>query len=332
MTTPLTGHADSADALRQQAWAWLRLFHSHQVKPRDAERFKRWLEQGAGQAAAFREAKAHWNALGPAAAELLRSSPQAAAFHERQRPAPRPHRRAFLGAAIGAAAMAGVAAVNVPGAWWSSPAQWDADYRTATGEQQVLALTAHVQVTLNTQTSIRRQLSGGVTTGVDLLAGEAAIDLTGGVRPSSFGVAAGVGRSVADAGRFEVRYLDGKVCVSCIEGRVRVEHPAGTRPLLAGQQTVYDRHAIGGVARIDAERVAAWRKGELVFTDMPLARVLAEIDRYRPGRIVLMNDAAGGRPVTGIFQIASLDLALAQLQHAFHLDARSLPGGLVVLT
>jgi transmembrane sensor len=47
---------------------------------------------------------------------------------------------------------------------------------------------------------------------------------------------------------------------------------------------------------------------------------------------MLMNAAARNRPVTGSFYIASLDLALAQLQHAFDLEARSLPGGVIVLS
>ncbi len=56
----------------------------------------------------------------------------------------------------------------------------------------------------------------------------------------AFSVIAGAGRSLAESGRFEIRYLDGKVCVTCLEGSLRVEHPAGFRALQARQQMVYD--------------------------------------------------------------------------------------------
>ena len=326
----------AADAPRQQAWGWLRLFHSGAVMPQDAERFKRWLADHPAHAAAFREAKAQWAELGPASAKLLRTHAEAAAFHARHQRRPVLPRRAFLGTAMSAVAVAGVAGVAVlhpPAGLWPSPAEWGADYRTATGEQLVVRLSDRVRVTLNTQTRIRRQATDGATTGIDLLAGEAAIDLPAGGRDGPpFGVVAGAGRSLCDAGRFEVRYLNAKVCVTCIEGAVRVEHAAGTRELRAHQQAVYDGTSLSGVALVGGAQLPAWRKGELVFTQTRLADVLEEINRYRPGRVLLMNAGARNRPVTGSFYIASLDLALAQLQHAFDLQARSLPGGVIVLS
>lgn len=328
--------AIGAERTRQEAWEWLRLFHSGAVKPQDADRFRRWVASSPSHAAAFGEARAQWGVIGPAAAGLLRANAQAAAFHARHLSRPMLPRRAFLSAAAGAAAMAGVAGVAVfhpPAGLWPAPAEWGADYRTATGEQLVVDLTERVHVTLNTQTRIRRQTVGGQTTGIDLLAGEAAFDLpagAGGGRP--FGVVAGVGRSLVESGRFEVRYLNARVCVTCIEGAVRVEHAAGTRELRARQQTVYDGSSVSSVALVGAANLSAWRKGELVFTQTRLSDVLDEINRYRPGRVMLMNAAARNRPVTGSFYIASLDLALAQLQHAFVLNARLLPGGVVLLS
>ncbi len=177
---------------------------------------------------------------------------------------------------------------------------------------------------------MRRQAVGGETTGLELLTGEAAVDLLAPGMP--FTVVAGVGRSLAESGRFEVRHLDGKVCVTCIEGAVRVEHPSGVRSLQARQQAVYDAATMSSVENIEPADVSAWRKGELVFRQTPLAQVLEEINRYRPGRVVLMNARARSKPVSGSFAIGLLDAALAQLQHTFDLHARSLPAGLYVLS
>ena len=329
MTKSVDDNVITTDELRQQAWVWLRLFHSGNVKPQDAEQFKYWLAGNPAHAAAFRQAKEQWAVIGPAAAKLIRSNTGQA----RAPRMPLLRRRAFLGAAVSAAAVTGFAVFHGPDGMWSTPAEWRADFHTKTGEQRVLTLADSVNVTLNTQTSIRRQITDNATTGIDLIAGEAAVDLPGrGHGAAMFSVVAGVGRSQSASGRFEVRYLDGKVCVTCIEGVVQVAHPSGNRELRARQQTVYDGHAMGGVALVEPANVAAWRKGELVFTEVRLADVVEEINRYRPGRVVLMNTSVRNRPVTGSFYIASLDLALEQLQHAFDLDSRSLPGGLVVLS
>ena len=207
---------------------------------------------------------------------------------------------------------------------------WLADQRTATGEQRTLALSAGVDVTLNTRTSVRRQTDGGKLVGLELITGEAAIDSTGAGR--AFAVVAGVGRSLLESGRFEVRHLNGKVCVTCIEGSVRMEHPAGALQLHARQQIVYGARSVGGIASIDPKTVSAWRQGILVFNQTRLDDALDEINRYRPGRVVLLNDAVRSKPVSGRFATASLDLALWQLQESFQLRARALPAGLLVLS
>ncbi|WP_083384666.1 FecR family protein [Cupriavidus sp. USMAHM13] len=333
MKTSADHRTAPTDTLRQQAWVWLRLLKSGDVKQWDAQRFQHWLDASPAHKAAFADARQRWEAFQPAAAELLRSSPKAARFHAQaaQRTRSQAGRRAFLGAAAaGAAAVAAVALVHPPGGLWPPLDGWGADYRTATGEQRSVTLAGRVNVMLNTQTRIRREATREGVPSIALLAGEAAIDLpAGGQR---FGVIAAGGQSVADGGRFEVRHLDGKVCVTCLEGKVRVAHPAGVRELQASQQTVYDGRSIAGIASIDPLNVSAWRSGELVFRQTKLSLVLAEINRYRPGRVVLVNDAVRDMPVSGSFYIASLDRALAQLQHSFDLEARALPGGLLILS
>jgi transmembrane sensor len=329
-------NAESPEELQKQARVWLRVLDSGDVKAWDAQAFQRWLRTSAAHKEAFNEVKRRWDLMKPATGELLRSRPEVAAFHRRTLYRSPVGRRAFLGATVGAGAVAvaaaavGLAVMHPPLALWPGLAEWRADYRTAVGEQRTLALADQIDVTLNTRTSVRRQTAGGETVGLDLIDGEAAIDLRGAGR--SFLVAAGSGRSVAGSGRFEVRYLDGKVCVTCIDGAVKVEHPAGARLLQARQQTVYDIASIGGVAGIDPAAVSAWRNGELVFNQARLSEVVEEINRYRSGRVVLMNAAARSRPVSGRFLIGSLDSALSQLQHTFDLNMRSLPGGVLILS
>lgn len=319
------------DALQDEARIWLARLAAADVTQMDVQAFKRWQSTSAAHQAAFEQAKVQWQALRPALGELLRVNPRLAARHERLRDGtPRHGRRAFLGAAMGAAAVAGVAVAYPPLGLWAPPGEWGADFHTATGEQREVLLAQRVSLTLNTQTRVRRQPMDGDTLGVALLSGEAAIDLAG--EGPSFNVLAGAGRSLAQAGRFEVRYLGERVCVTCVEGLVHVTHPAGQRQLQTRQQLIYDARAISGIASVDANDISAWRRGLLVFRQTPLVQAVAEINRYRRGRVMLASTPPRDSAISGRFSIESLDEALVQIQHSFGLRAQSLPGGLLVLT
>ena len=190
-----------------------------------------------------------------------------------------------------------------------------------------------VDVELNTRTSIAVWPGAGGTRGIDLIAGEAAIDLSRAETP--FVVAAGAGHTQAlqrQAARFEVRHLDGAVCVTCIDGQVQVAHASGTVQLSGGQRLRYDDHTLGRAEQLDAARMPGWRQGYLRFTDAPLGEVLDEINRYRTGKVVLLDRQLAAKPVTGRFQIHALDKAIVQMQRSFGLHARTLPGGVVLLS
>lgn len=331
---PTARHSIPSTEIEKEALIWLQLLTSGEPKAWDLKGFRRWLRLDPVHRTVFNEVRRRWEQIElpeGAAVPALANGARGAFDGRRRAAAFNPGRRAWLGAAVSAAAVAGVATVYPPLDLWPALSTWGADERTAVGEQLTLALSQHAKVTLNTRTSVRRQVIDGEIVGLDLIAGEAAIDLQGNGR--AFAVVASVGRSFAESGRFEVRNLHDKVCVTCLEGTVRVEHPvAGNRTLHARQQAVYDARALSGVATIEPSQVSAWRSGELLFSQTRLIDVIEEINRYRSGRVVLMNDVARAQPVNGRFAIASLDLALQQLQHAFGLSARSLPGDVLILS
>jgi transmembrane sensor len=336
--------AMSPDQLRREAQAWLRCLTSGKATDQDADAFLRWRARGPEHVAALADAQRCWNALGPAIGEMLEretrsgsgsvlgsgSSGDAKAAGKRPA-APAWGRRAFIGGAAGAVAAAGLATVVYsPLNLWPNVGEWRADYRTRPGEQKQIALTDNVSVDLNTSTAIARQNVDGRTAGIELVAGEAAIDLREPGR--AFSVSAGVGRSTAQAGRFEVRHTDTSTCVTCVQGALRVDHPLGTRSLAEGQQLVYRSDALGDATQADLAAVSAWRKGILVFHLTPLPKVIDEINRYRPGRVVLLNTEFNDRKMSGYFSIRSLNVVLSQIQHTYGLSARKLPGGLLLLS
>ncbi|WP_432241010.1 FecR family protein [Herbaspirillum robiniae] len=317
---------DYPDAtLEQQAWIWLRLLQSGNARQWDLDGFQRWVRTSSAHQQAFSRARREWEAVDAAAglhAADVRLNTSGRLNQGR--------RRVFRFALAGAtAAVAGAAVLHPPMGLWLEPAAWGGD-STALGEQRAIGMGDGVQITLNTQTSIRRQSIDGRVRGIELIKGEAAVDLA--VAGSPFGVSAGGAKSIAEAGSFEVRYLEEKICVTCLSGEVVVRHAAGERRLPARTQTVYDAARISGIGSIEPTLVSAWRRGELRFDKTPLRAVIAEINRYRPGNVVLMNDAVRNQPVSGSFQIASLDQALVQLQRTFNLRANSLPAGIYLLS
>jgi transmembrane sensor len=331
-----------SEALEQQAHAWVRQFSSGGARARDARALQRWCATSDAHAQAFKKAHRLWKEMGPAAelagagdAELaaLRATPHGSVSRGAlSRVLPR---RAFLGTGIAAAAAAaGVAIVHPPLGLWPSSETWQADYRTGPGEQKKLALAPDVTVEMNTRSSLALQAGRGdtvgETVGIELIGGEVAVDATRQGRP--FSVSAGAGRMQAVDARFEVRHTDGQsVCVSCFEGRVQVAVASEEIALRAAQQVVYDGSALQPVRDIEAAERSAWREGILSFQRTALAQVVAEINRYRAGRVVLLGRELDAKPVSGRFNIAELDKAIAQIQRLFRLEATTLPGGIVIL-
>jgi hypothetical protein len=177
---------------------------------------------------------------------------------------------------------------------------------------------------------MRRTGDSQQAAGLELLEGEAQVDVSS--AQQFFRMTAGVGRVSAQAAEFEVRYLDGRTRITCLQGQVLIEHPAGQRQLQGRQLAVYDSRSISEIAAADVDGALAWRRGEMVFTQAPLPAVLDEINRYRPGRVVLVGDAVRDKTVTARIRIVDIETALLQIQRSFDLSARSLPAGLLLLS
>ena len=133
------------------------------------------------------------------------------------------------------------------------------------------------------------------------------------------------------------RTADG-AAVAVTEGWVAVTSPqtgavAGAAVLAhAGQQTAYAAGAAPAPpAALDSDMAAPWRRGIIVIDDMPLDAALAEIDRYRPGRILLLDGGGRYDRVSGGFDIDRLDAAISGLAATHGLTVTGLGPYLLVL-
>ncbi|MGK5060530.1 FecR family protein [Janthinobacterium sp. LB2P49] len=310
--------ADSDADIGQQAAAWWARLRSDDFTQADADALRAWCARSPAHARAWRELKQVWQALDPA---LQEAAPQRAAVLAFPL---RPGRRAFLGGAL--AAGVAVLALRPPLGAWPSLQELSADYRTGTGEQRQVALSQQMTVQMNTQTRINVRAPEAI----ELLDGEAEIFASGARQPVT--VVAGAGRLLAQSARFNVRHTDDAVCVTCLAGAVEVHWQQRRQTLDAGQQLVYDERSVQAATAAPAEEASAWRTGALSFVGRPLADVVDEINRYRPGRVVLRNAELGRRLVRMRFSIGQIDGALAMIRDLYGAQMTSLPGGIVLLS
>lgn len=294
----------------------------------DVVALNRWREASPEHNQAFAEAALLWEVLGDAAAVALESNPALAATAASGRHR-RLGRRAFIfGGGALAASLAGLAVVHPPLGLWPSFTELRADYRTRRGEQRRIVVAERASLELNTQTSIdfRPTAAGGTT--IELISGEAVATFDS---PSNIVVKAGAGRAGASRGTFNIRKDGRTVCVTCIEGEVDVRVIQGGVSLRGGQQVSYDEAGLDPIVATDPEVVAAWRQGLLIFREAPLARLVDEVNRYRSGKIVLLDSRLAQRRVVATFRLDRIDDAVTFVRQVMNVPARFLPGGIVLL-
>lgn len=324
--------------LEQEAYGWVLRFVADKAGPEDLIALKAWSALSPAHAETFDRASRVWKALDPVRRAQLaaldsgdRLQAASGAFPPpRQQSARRVGRRAFVGGALAAS----VAAVAVGGArppldLWPSWSELAADYRTDIGEQRRIALSGTVSVDLNTRTSIARRSAADAPDGFELIAGEAMVAVSQTATPLTVLVADG--RVVAAKARFNLRYDGTAACVTCLDGEVRVEHVAAALPLTAGRQVVFSPRGLEPATAINSVTVTAWMDGIVIFDATPISDVIAEVNRYRPGKIILTNANLGHERLSARFRIENIGRVVGQIEQVFGARARTLPGGITLL-
>lgn len=115
-------------------------------------------------------------------------------------------------------------------------------------------------------------------------------------------------------------------------GALTLEHPQRRLVLSSAQQVSYDDRGVGAVSQVNPMVVTAWRRGLLVFDDMPVAQVVDEINRYRPGQVILRNAQLGRHRVQAQIPIARLDDVIELFGKLYGAHITKLPGDIVLLS
>lgn len=310
--------------LSDEAIDWLVRLCSGDATARDRLAFLHWRARSPAHEAAAREAEAIMNILPATRQALALATPEKAANESfvRQPGPARSSRRRFLvgGGAVAASAAAIAAAWPAMGPW----AALYADYSTSVGERRRIVLPDGSVASLNTASALSVDF-GPALRRVVLHAGEAFFDVVRDpVRP--FVATAGTSEVRTAEAAFALRRADPGEQVIVANGTVEVR-AQGAEPVLlaAGLRLGVGTSGVAVPERVDAEAVTAWQRGKLIFNRLPLASVVAEIQRYRAGRIVIASERLRRLEVTGVFNLDDTDHLLRAVGQATRARVTELP-------
>ena len=291
--------------VRKQAAEWAVLLSEGPLDASRDEALQRWLAKDVQHAEALDFARRTWAAL---AAEPARPLPRRSTV---VRQAPRSRRQRSRArrwvAGLCALLLLGGLAINqqrlvVP---------MLADYRTVAGEVRTVRLPDGSEVTLDSASAIRLDYTDDQRR-LELLAGAAVFE----VAPQSdrpFIVQARDGTTRALGTRFLVkREDDDSITVGVLEHAVQVSAAGRRHTLEEGHSLRYGDDDMTPRA-LDLQRLTSWQRGLLIFERVPLSQVINELNLYRPGYIVIGDQALGQRQVSGVFRLDALDQALQTL-------------------
>lgn len=319
------GHAPDKTGL--QAAQWVARIDAGPLDEAGRTAFRLWLEEDADHRAAFEEASATWRQLAG-----LRHSPGAL---EALMPASRP---SIARKAVRIGALVGFLLVAGGGLIWNQfgdPVMlMTSDYRTGPGELRTVHLPDGSVVELGPSSALALDYDARERR-VSLLAGEAFFVATpmqaDEVRPFIADAAGGQTRALGT--RFVVELTDDGAQVLAVEHQIEVS--LGDEPgvvLSPGEEVTYETDGgIGEVQARDVEGATAWRRGMLVFDDVPLRVVVNTLNRYRRGRIVILDGALASRRVSGVFTAGELDDAISTITDELGVRSRSVPPFITVL-
>lgn len=305
------------DRIVEEASSWFARLRADDAGEADRAGFRRWRDADIRHARAWVELSAIFDA----SAHLR---PPAPASRQRGlRRAPIPALAAMLALAIGLGALLGPDFLI----------DLRSDHATGASERRQVTLVDSSRIELNAGSAVALEW-GDTERRVRLLRGEAYFQVTpDSARP--FVVETPQGEALAVGTAFAVRRDGDRMRVTVTEGVVAARPARGdTPPLLlkAGQTAGFDAAAALPVEIVDAQARTAWRHGRIVFRQRPLAEVLAALDRYRPGAILLFDTALGQRPLTGAFDIDDTDKALAAIEQVIGLHIRRVTPYLVLVS
>lgn len=324
-----------SDRRDRQALDWVERLHRDDMSETDMDAYVAWMERDEENTTAFRRLDAAWVAA-DGATDAIRANfgPEARAVGEgnsiwkRGLRALRPGWTPQFAAVCGALALVVAVSLQTP----EQPISAFQSYATAIGERRDVALEDGSVVTLNTGSEISVAFEAGRRT-VNLVRGGALFDVASDAdRPFMVRMDGGAIEVLGTV--FDVLRKESGFSVTVLEGRVSVsadvDGPAPNKAvvLTPNQGADVDTQLVSlSSFAIDAEVATAWRRGQLIYRDAKLYRVVADLNRYVAVPLSLEDSTMSEQTFTGVLAIESADLMMARLAGLLRLEAVSTEDG-----
>lgn len=265
---------DTSEQRRSEDTAaeWIARLSAADASDGDRARFARWLAAKASHRLAYQTMFTLWDRAG------------AVAVANSVRVLPHPARRRMLVVPMALAATL-IASIAI----WLLTVQ-PTIIQTEIGEQRVVGLGDGSRIELNTATRIELA-ADAPQRNVTLRAGEAYFDVARDpARP--FSVTTPHGTITVLGTRFNVRTSASASTVTVASGLVRVASDGAALELREGQAALIDGDAPPVAADRSAAAAGQWRGGRLVYDDVTLGELIADLNRYVPIRMALAKDTS----------------------------------------
>lgn len=198
-----------------------------------------------------------------------------------------------------------------------------ADMRSTTGEWREHTLEDGSRIVLRNASAVNLRFDASKRI-LEVVQGEVLVDIAKDTtRPFLIETKDGEVRALGT--RVIVDKNDDETVVTMLESAVSVrtwsqrEHNGEGKILHAGQRIRIKPESLSSIEQVDADSINnAWKYHQLVAHNRPLADVLDEIDRQRPGRIFYNKQELSGINVAVVTPLENTD-------HALQLLANSLP-------
>lgn len=327
--------SQNEQAIREQAAEWVVLEGNGPLSPAQQLALAQWCGSDPRHARAYAFAQATWADLGQVTS-LAPTTPHRAPVARAERPRGwrRPTRLRW---AVASSALLLLAILGVE----QGPRvllDWRADYATAAGEVRRVSLPDGSQVDLDSGSAVQLDFDGRQRR-VRLLAGEAVFSAApvSADEPRPFVVEYAGATSQALGTRFVVGKVGDGGWVGMLEHSVDVRlqtapaQGAAHQVLQEGQALRYDQaQGIRPWNGRDLHRATDWQRGVLVFERQPLAEVVERLNRYRDGRLMVVDGTLAQREVSGVFRLDNLAAAADTLARELKAKRLQLPGLTVI--
>ena len=312
---------NSTESQQREAIEWLLTLERPECTESERQAFQVWLAESQNRQHLYWQVSQVWEKLGRLKGQEFPLRQEALKARSAKRRLQKSSRMA-----VAASILLGLGYGTFSSQGWYGLQQ---SYRTQRGQQQSLQLADGSTIELSTDSEVQVCFNYWQRK-VELVRGEAFFSVMhDATRPFVVRVANG---AITDIGtRFDVRRTDNTVEVAVEEGSVRIDTVL-SKTLTASQILAYDRQGqFMPAENTSTEQLTAWRKGQLIFQNQPLDKVLAELERFHDIHLSLASPSLAKLKVSGTFHTDNLDNTLNVVTLTLPVEIRRLSAGEVQL-